>query len=307
MKPIDIVIVNYNSTDHLLNCLMSIRDVLSGTPARIHIQDNGSVDGVDRVEALFPEVILTKNTRNLGFAKAVNRGMAQGVAPYLLILNPDTVVSGGFFESVLAYMEENPDTGILGPKIRNRDGSVQGSARAFPTPLTALFGRNSILSRFFPGNPITRKNLLTADSDGVSPMDVDWVSGASIIVRRKAVEDVGPLDERFFMYWEDADWCRRMWQKGWKVVYFPRAEVAHYVGASSDTLLTRSQLEFHKSTYRLFVKYNRPSRRFLNPIAFLGLSLRLGLVLSSRQVRSWLGKHAGRVALRKNQADHQVK
>ena len=151
------------------------------------------------------------------------------------------------------------------------------------------------------------KNLLTADSDGVSPMEVDWVSGASIIVRRKALEDVGPLDERFFMYWEDADWCRRMWQKGWKVVYFPRAEVVHYVGASSDKLATRSVLEFHKSTYRLFVKYNRPPLRFLNPIAFLGLAFRLGLVLSSRQVRSWFGKHADRVALRKNQADHQVK
>ncbi|NVM27039.1 MAG: glycosyltransferase, partial [Desulfobacterales bacterium] len=201
-----------------------------------------------------------------------------------------TYIMDGFFEPILRYMEQHPYVGIVGPKILNHDGSVQGSARTFPTPLTGLFGRSSVLTRFFPNNPFTRANILTTRSDGKTPMEVDWVSGACMVVRRKALDDVGLLDERFFMYWEDADWCRRMWRKGGKVVYFPQASVVHYVGASSGQAPLRSIFEFHKSSYRLFEKYNKAPVWFMKPLAIAGISLHLLYVLVSRQARVWYEK-----------------
>lgn len=238
---LDIIIINYNSTDYLLGCLRSIYDSLQELPAKVIVQDNHSEDGVDRVKVEFRQVILSRNSYNMGFAKAINNALKQSDSPFIVLLNPDTYVMNGFFDPIIHYMEKNPDVGILGPKILNHDGSVQGSARTFPTPLTGLFGRSSLISRFFPNNPFTRANILTTRSDGKTPMEVDWVSGACMVVRRKALDDVGLLDERFFMYWEDADWCRRMWRKGGKVVYFPQASVVHYVGVSSDKALSRSK------------------------------------------------------------------
>jgi GT2 family glycosyltransferase/glycosyltransferase involved in cell wall biosynthesis len=280
---LDIIIVNYNSTDFLLSCLRSIFDgIQSRSYVKVFVIDNASKDNVSRVITMFPQVILTKNDRNLGFAEAINRGIEQGSAPYVLVINPDTVLSKGFCESVVGYMEDHLDVGILGPRIFDQDGSIQGSARSFPTPLTALFGRKSLLTRFFPDNPITRENILTISSDGITPMEVDWVSGACMVARRKAIDDAGPMDTQFFMYWEDADWCRRMWWKGWKVVYYPKTTVIHYVGASSQKNLFRSVLSFHTSIYRLFKKYVKTPHSLLKPLVFWGLIFRFLFVLGSK-------------------------
>jgi GT2 family glycosyltransferase len=191
-----------------------------------------------------------------------------------VILNPDTVIQEGFFESVISHMEANPKVGVLGPRVLNSDGSVQGSARSFPTVGTSFFGRTSLLTKLFPQNPISSKSVLTARCDGSTPMTVDWVSGACMIVRRKAIETVGLMDERFFMYWEDADWCRRMWQKGWEVVYYPGAAVIHHVGQSSRTRPFRSEFDFHVSAYRLFSKYARGASSLLKPLIAVGLFAR---------------------------------
>ncbi|MBW1614114.1 MAG: glycosyltransferase family 2 protein, partial [Deltaproteobacteria bacterium] len=291
MSLLDIIIVNYNSTDYLLRCLRSIYDTLHELNVNIFVQDNTIKDDVDRVKAEFPQVTLSKNSYNMGFARAINNALKRSSSPYIVLLNPDTYVMDGFFEAILRYMEENPTLAIVGPKILNHDGSIQGSARSFPTPLTGLFGRSSLFTRFFPNNPFTRANILTTTSDGKTPMGVDWVSGACMVVRRKAVDDVGLLDERFFMYWEDADWCRRMWKKGWRVMYFPQASVIHYVGVSSDKALSRSIIEFHKSSYRLFEKYGKPYLWFLKPFAIAGLSLRLCFVFASNWIRVKVGKY----------------
>lgn len=271
---LDIIIVNYNSTDYLLKSLESTYDSLGDVPANVFVQDNASDDDVNRISVLFPQVHVTHNTQNLGFSAAVNKGIKEGSSPYILLLNPDTYVKKGFFGSVIKKMAENPDVAILGSKILDHDGSIQGSARSFPSPLTALFGRSTILTRFFPNNRFTRSNVITTVSDGKTPMEVDWVSGACMVVRRKAVEDVGLMDERFFMYWEDADWCKRMWENGWKVIYFPLASVVHFVGISSSKRPLRSILDFHKSSYLLFAKYARWPLSMLKPVAFAGLSLR---------------------------------
>jgi len=285
---LDIIIVNYKSTGYLIQCINSIYKNIEWKDTKIFVEDNASDDGVERVMELFPEVTLTKNNVNFGFAKAVNKAIVKGRAPYIVLLNPDTIVLDGFFDAVIPYMENNPDVGILGPKILNNDGTIQGSARKFPTLLTGIFGRNSLLTRLFPNNPFSRANILTSQSNGRDPMQVDWVAGACMVVRRQCVEDVGPLDERFFMYWEDADWCRRMRENGWKVVYFPAVSVIHYVGVSSEKLLFRSILEFHKSSYRLFDKYFRKWGRFIKPVVILGLAVRLFFVMMINAFRVWL-------------------
>jgi GT2 family glycosyltransferase len=287
---VDIVIVNFNSTDFLLRCLRSVYEALEEIPARIIIEDNDSGDGVGRIQAMFPQVKLSKGTHNVGFSKAANKGLKEGNSPYVVLLNPDTYVPPGFFGTALRYMEENPDIGIMGPKVLNLDGSVQGSARSFPTPLTALFGRNTLLTKWFPRNRTSLQNVITTKSDGISPMEVDWVSGACMIVRRRAIQDVGLMDERFFMYWEDADWCRRMRESGWKVVYLPQASIVHFVGGSSEKLLVRSVFEFHKSSYCLFRKHSNSHFHYLMPLVLSALGLRAVLVLATQEIRRMSGR-----------------
>lgn len=278
---IDIVIVNFNSTDFLLKCLESVYETIEEYPATVRIQDNASSDRVDRITERFPAAILTRNESNIGFAAAVNQALQQSTSPYVILLNPDSYVLKDFFRDILDFMERNPHVGIAGPRILDRDGSVQGSARAFPTALTSLFGRASLFTRLFPNNPITSANLLTRRCDGINPLEVDWVSGACMIVRKKAIDAVGVFDERFFMYWEDADWCRRMRDGGWKVVYFPQASVVHYVGGSSKQLVFKSQIAFHKSAYLLFEKHNPSIPLFFKIMVMVGLFYRLCLVAAS--------------------------
>jgi len=284
MIRIDIVIVNYNSTGFLLRCLRSVEDACRGIPTAIYIEDNASVDGVDRVLAAFPQVVLTRNAENLGFGRAVNQALEKGRGEYVVILNPDARVSADFFNKSIEFMEDHPRVGLMGPRILDDDGGLQNSARAFPTPLTAFFGRSSFISRRFPRNPITSRNLLSLQSDGVTPMDVDWVSGACMVVRRNAIHQVGLLDERFFMYWEDTDWCRRMWDGGWKVVYYPQVTICHYVGGSSEKRVYPSVIEFHKSVYKLFNKYLPPALWMLRPLVIGGLAVRLVVVILSQLI-----------------------
>jgi GT2 family glycosyltransferase len=297
---LDVIIVNYNSTDYLLKCLSSIFNTLGEVSANITVQDNASHDNVDRVQETFPDVKVVRYSRNMGFSKAVNKAIEGGVSPYVAILNPDTLMKHGFLGEVVSYIEMNHDVGIVGPKILNSDGSVQGSARSFPTPLTALFGRNSLLSRLFPDNRLTGANILTTKCDGKTPMEVDWVSGACMVIRRRAIERVGPLDERFFLYWEDADWCRRMWDAGWKVVYYPQASVEHFVGGSSQRSRFRSTVEFHKSAYRLFAKHAKGAQRLAIPLTIGALAIRLLLSLSWYAMHHWSGRSPANQGRRKH-------
>ncbi len=272
-KLFDIIIVNYKSTEYLLGCIKTVYESLGDYPADIIIKDNGS-ENLDSVIKIFPKIKLEKFGVNLGFAAAVNKAIRDCSAPFVILLNPDTKMGPHFFRLMLQYMLERPDVGVIGPKILNQDGSVQGSARAFPTLFSGFFGRTSLLTRLFPNNWITRKNILTGRINGTNPVDVDWVSGACMIVRRSAIEEVGGMDEQFFMYWEDVDWCKRMWAKGWRVVYYPEAHIVHFVGGSSDKRPIRSLFAFHRSCYLYFVKYSVRPQWILKPLALFGLSLR---------------------------------
>jgi hypothetical protein len=280
LRKVDIIIVNYNSTDYLLKCIHSIYDVLEKEiAASIYVVDNASEDNIGRLSQAFPQISLLKNKVNIGFARAVNYCLSRTSAPYIILLNPDTLVEKSFFTSIFKFMDENPKVGVAGPKILEKTGKVQGSARSFPTPMTALFGRDTFLSKFFPNNRMTSKNILTNQSGGQKNMKVDWVSGACMILRRSALKEVGLMDERFFLYWEDADLCKRMSEKGWFVAYSPDASIVHYAGVSSKKRI-RPLLEFHKSAYYFFCKYSKSKNSsVVKAAAFTALCLRFYIIL----------------------------
>lgn len=283
MNQIDIIIVNYKSAHCLLSCLASVYESLSGMDAGVFVIDNSPDEDIRCLKQAFPGIILVRNKGNIGFAAAVNKGLTQSTAPNVMLLNPDTIVHKGIFQCVCQYLAEHPEVGAVGPKVLDANGAVQGSARAFPNFFTGAFGRTSLLSRLFPNNRMTLKNVLCAGPD--APKAVDWVSGACMIVRREVISRVGPMDERFFMYWEDADWCRRMREKGWQVVYFPEVFICHDVGKSSDKRPIASLYNFHKSAYLLFEKYAKWPISLFKPIAFMALAMRFYLKVFLRLVR----------------------
>ena len=278
--------MNYNSTDCAIKSIESIYKTINRMLLNIIVVDNASNDNPERILQKFPKIRLLINKKNIGFSKAVNAALAFCKAPYLVLLNPDTIVLEGFFESVIGYLEKNKHVGIIGPKIYEQDGTVQGSARRFPTLLTSMFGRKSPLTKMFPNNPITSKEFICFNCNGTDDIDTDWVSGACMVTRRKVFEEVSGFDERFFLYWEDADLCKRTKQAGWKVVYYPKAEIIHSVGKSSSTCPICSIYHFHNSCYKLFVKHTRMPFRLMAPLVLCGLMLRCLFVIFLNEYQS---------------------
>jgi len=222
------------------------------------VVDNASSDGsVEMVRAEFPQVRLMANEENLGFTRANNQGIAASRGRYVLLLNPDTEVLGDALGAMVDYMDVHPDVGALGPMLLNPDGSVQSSRRRFPTLATALLESTVFQWELSRDNRILRRYyILDRPDDEVQ--EVDWVTGACILMRREAIEEVGPLDEGFFMYSEELDWCRRARERGWKVVYLPTARVVHYGGKSSEQVVPFCHIQFQRSKVRYFRKHYGP-------------------------------------------------
>ncbi|MBW2369685.1 MAG: glycosyltransferase family 2 protein [Deltaproteobacteria bacterium] len=284
MVKIDVIIVNYNSTQHLLRCLRSLYKYMGSQLATVLVYDNASIESIDIVETRFPKALVTRNARNIGFAAAVNLGLKRCRSPYIMLLNPDTYILDTGLQSAIRVLESRPDIGILGPQILDSNGQIQGSARTFPNFLTGFFGRTSIISCLLPQNRFTKRDIVTWKGTHTDTVDVDWVSGACMIVRRNAIIDVGHLDDRFFMYWEDADWCRRMREKKWGVIYYTKAQVVHLIGKSSEHRLFKSSIAFHKSAYRLFSKYATGPANYLKPIVLFCLTSRFFIHILSRYI-----------------------
>jgi GT2 family glycosyltransferase len=272
-----VVIVNYQSYAELRDCLASF-----GPPApdlQTVVVDHATDPGhADNIAAAFPHVQLLRVAANEGFAAGVNRGVRHCASRYALLLNPDSIVEPGAWHSLADWMDANPNVGAAGPRIRNSDGSVQPSARRFPDFTTGIAGRSSWLTRVFPGNPLSRHNLAPSSRPDAAPTQVDWVSGACMIVRREAFDRVGGMDDGFFLYWEDADFCRRLKHAGWRVVYTPGVSVLHMGGRSSRHAADASLVAFHDSAYRLFSKHATAPARLLSPLVYLALRARLALM-----------------------------
>lgn len=280
------IIVNYQSRDQTLACLESLAGAGAGLTMECVVVDNASKDGVaEAVAQRFPATRVLVNDDNLGYAKAVNRGVRESRGEFALVLNPDCLVEPGALRALLGWLREHPRAGIAAPRILNTDGSLEYSARSFPDHFTFLFNRYSLLTRLFPGNPWTRRYLLS-DWDHASVREVDWVSGACMLVRRAAIDQVGGMDEAFFMFNEDVDWCRRFKLAGWAVVYVPEAVVTHHIGASKGRVADRVILERHRGMIHYFRKHH-PTNPVLESIAatFIMLRARLMLAANARKGR----------------------
>lgn len=251
-----ILIVNFNSGEHLGWCLQSITE--HEPDARVIVIDNASTDRSEYPAASMGDrVNLCRNTTNLGFARAINQGVAQTHSESVLVLNPDCRLLPGALPALEAQLARYADCAVAGPQMLDDDGGIQGSMRGDPDMLTGLFGRSTLLTRLFPRSRAARRNVRTdaiADGNNVSTT-VDWVSGACMLVRRTALEAVHGFDERYFLYWEDADLCRRLRAGGYTVHYVPAARVIHSVGQSGRSVPTLAIRAFHRSAYTYYATH----------------------------------------------------
>jgi GT2 family glycosyltransferase len=284
-----VVLVNYNSGDELARALQSVADELAMLPWQGIVVDNASSDSsTAAVESFSDHVALVRNEVNVGFARGVNQGVSLTSAPYVLILNPDCRLRSGALPILRAVLDAQPECAIVGPRILDPDGSIQGSARGDPDMLTGLFGRTTFLRTLAPFLPAARRNVVVdrALASGATSSVVDWLSGACMLARREALQAVGGFDERFFLYWEDADLCRRLRARGLHVRYVPGAVAVHRVGQSSRTARASAIRAFHESAYLYYVTHVAPAR--LNPkraVARAVLNTRCWLQLMAAQFR----------------------
>jgi GT2 family glycosyltransferase len=257
---ISIVIVSWNVKDLLRQCLLSLETACrSAAPlaTEIIVVDSASSDGsAEMVRIEFPQVCLIASEKNLGYARGNNIGAAAARGRTIFLLNPDTVVRPDALLRLVEYMDAHPSVGALGPQLLWPDGTVQSSRRRFPS-LGSLFWESTLLGQWFPGNRYAQHYHLT-DQPADRPQRVDWVVGAALMIRREAWLQVGPIDETFFMYFEETDWCRRCVEAGWETHYLPATQVIHYEGKSSEQVIAARTLRFQRSKLRYTHKYFGP-------------------------------------------------
>ena len=289
---ISVIILNWNTRQLLQESLQSLLDPPPEINVQIIVADNNSDDGSpEMVQALFPNVTLVANPGNIGFGAGNNRAVPFATGRYVLFLNSDTRVMEGALQTLVAYADANPDIGILGPKLLNADGSLQYSCRRYPNLATGFF-RNTPLGRLFPHNRFA-SDYLMQDWDHASPHDVDWVSGAALMMRRELLDQIGAFDEAYYMYCEDVDLCWRANHADWRVTYLPDAVIYHYIGKSSDQVPTRMTYEFHRSQYLFYKKhYAARTPLLVRPIILPGIILRAIGQITRYRLRYWRRKLA---------------
>ena len=265
MLSLSVIIVTHNHAEYLSRCLKSLVPEVDRSDGEIVVIDNRSDDASATIACRHSQVRLHVNEERRGFAANANYGMALSDSRYTLLLNPDTEVLPGALEELLGFMDEHPQVGLCGAQLLFPDGRVQPSPRRFPT-LGTVIARRTPLRVFLRSSRLNQRHLML-DTDHSQPLEVDWLLGACLFARREAVEDVGPLDEGFFLYVEDIDWARRMHRAGWKVCYVPAARIIHHHLAISDKRLFSSQTRLHVCS---MVRYAR--KYLLSSIPWVSIS-----------------------------------
>ena len=284
---VSVVIVSHNVEGPLVECLRSLDVERANGPLEVILVDNDSRDETAyTVATRFPWVRLIVNAQNRGFSRGVNEGLRFATGEFVLVLNPDTVVPPGTIARVVRELERHPNVGMLGCKLVRPDGTFDHACkRGFPTLMSALYYFSG-LSRRFPGSP--RFAQYTAAHLGVDEIGpVDAVNGAFMLVRRSAAAEVGPLDERFWLWAEDLDWCQRYWEHGWRVLYWPEVEVIHHKSASvGDHRSLRLNFAFHHSIWLYYAKHHAPTRSaLLSACVWLGVWSKFGISVVSNALR----------------------
>jgi GT2 family glycosyltransferase len=283
---VSVCIVSWNVAGDLRACLESLRSQATSPSFEIIVADNASSDEtVAMVRADFPEVRLIVNEENLGFARATNQTLAAARGRYLLMLNPDTVLPPDALAQLVEVADTHPEAGIVAPRLVYPDGSLQYSCRRFPTITAAIF-RNTFLGRLFP-HARSAEHYVMADWDHDSLRAVDWASGACLLIRREAYEQVGPLDESFIFGSEDVDYGVRMRRAGRQVLFTPATTIVHAVGRSSSQAVIPSIIRAHRGMYHLYAKHfaRTPLSRAL---VWGGVWLRAGALIASWELRRYL-------------------
>ncbi|MEZ5372647.1 MAG: glycosyltransferase family 2 protein [Microthrixaceae bacterium] len=280
-----VVIVSYQCRELVVACV----DALEAAPTRcsyeVVVVDNGSSDGTE--QALAGRCRVVQMGRNSGFSVANNAGFAATDSRHVLVLNPDTIVDPGALDALVGFLDAHPEVGMVAPRLVNADGSDQRTARSFPTPAAAVFGRRSPLTRWFPNNRYSARYLPADGTGDEGAHPVDWVSGAAMAVPRSVVDATGGFDEHFFMFWEDADWCRRLHDSGYEVWCEPAARIVHDEGGTRGKGYSpRLNRAFHTGAYLYWRNHHAPQA--WNPLRWLaaaGLGGRAAALMGVELVR----------------------
>jgi len=287
---LSVIIVNWNTKEFLLPCVRSALESAQGISSEVIVVDNGSRDGSgEEVKKKFPFIHLIENKKNLGFAKAANQGLEKASGGYLLLLNPDTQVKGSAIERLVSFMESHPEAGVAGGQLLNADASRQNSIANFPSLATELLNK-SLLRWLFP------KRFPGKERGYLKPIEVDSVIGACMVVRWDTLDQVGLLDEDYFLFLEETDWCYRMKRRGWKVFHVPQAEIIHFQGKSAEKETALAKIEYYHSRY-LFFKKHRGLFQWI--LLTIGLNMKLwvefismmiGCLLTFFTIQTWRRK-----------------
>ena len=275
---LSVIISTYNARDVLADCLNSIYQNPPAAQYEIIVVDDASEDGTsEMVRRSFPEVRLLRNAINQHYTKSNNLALGQARGKYIHLLNNDTIVLPGAFDQMLAFLRAHPEAGAVGSRLLNEDGTIQWSVRALPDLGSALFGGRSIITRLCPNNRFSRRRLLHPSREGSEPFVAGYLSGASKMMPRRVIEEVGELDTRLF-YHVDADYCKRIADCGYRCYYLPEAKVVHLNHKGGTRVNPRSRfrslLSFHFDCYAYYRKHLRKST--FNPINIL---IVVGIVL----------------------------
>ncbi len=301
MQPdVSIIIVNWNSHEVLAECLRSLAGGCEAVRSDVWVIDNASTRGnLDGLRKSFPAVHFVVNDQNVGFARANNQGALFTQGRYLLLLNPDTSIPSGAVSALVRYADEHEDIGVLGPRLLNKDGSLQRSCwRGYPGLISALV--DGLYLWKAPWLPFVQWTEYRTE-EIMNVREVDHVLGACMLIRREAWDDVGPLDEGYFLFLEETDWCLRARQKGWKVVYDPRVCVTHYGQHSMRQQPARNLSCLYRSYCRFYSK-RRPGDSLsllgLKAIIGVGATIRVGLwsLRSARASQVTVKEHGQRMA-----------
>ena len=286
MTRLSVIVVSYNVENYIEQALVSVKASLQDVDHEIYVVDNASTDGsAGIVKDKFPEVNLIRNDENLGFAKANNIALKLAKGEFIALVNPDTIIEKDTFPVMLDAFGKHPEAGMIGCKVLNEDGTFQLSCRrGFPTPWAA-WTRMTGLSFIFPKSRLfAQYNMTYLDPDETA--EVDAVSGSFMVLRKEILEKTGHLDERFFMYGEDLDWCLRIKQAGWKILYYPGTFITHFKGKSADNREWKQVKQFYMAMIQFAEKHFSSYSVFI-PLWLLKISIWKMTVLTFlwRQVR----------------------
>jgi N-acetylglucosaminyl-diphospho-decaprenol L-rhamnosyltransferase len=282
-EPLDleVVVVSHGAEDLLRRCLGSLERCPAAGPMRVTVVDSGSPDGTpDMVEREFPRVRLLRRG-NVGFSAANNLVLRESDAEAVLLLNPDAEIYEGTLDAALARLRSDPRIGMVGVKLVTESGELDHACkRSFPTPLGALAHFTGLGRRDGAARPLTQYRATELGDD--EPGEVDAVNGAFMLCRMEAVRQVGLLDEGYWLYMEDLDWCRRFWDAGWKVFYEPAGVALHVKGGSSGARRApRQEVAFHRGMARFYRRFEAPERNpLLNAAVYAGIGAKLAVSLA---------------------------